>query len=243
METNNTLQHLRAANRRKIAFGALALFFGFLWLLRNLDIFTGPWAYHIFSWQSLVIAIGLIGMTGNKGQRLGWSVLVVIGLFFLLDDIYNLSFRFQQIFWPLLLMFVGLTIILKRPNPKKHFTMHKDVTSADVIDDVSIFGGSDVRVFSKEFRGGEVTAIFGGSKIDMSEAKLAPGIQIIELTNIFGGNNFIIPSDWNVKVEVTGIMGGFKDNRVRRFDANPESGSTLIIRGVAIFGGGEVKSI
>ena len=243
METHETIKHLKAANRRKIAFGVIAIIFGVLWLLRNIGSLNPDFADYLFSWQVLLIAIGLIGLVGNKGQGVGWSILILIGGFFLLNDIYDFSIRFQQIFWPLLVIFIGITMVLNRTIHRPGFRNYKDVSSTDILDNVAIFGGSDVKIDSQSFKGGEATAIFGGSKIDLTGARLAPGIQIIELTNVFGGNTLIIPANWNVKVEVTGILGGFKDLRPKRFDGIKNTDSTLIVKGVAIFGGGEIKSI
>jgi predicted membrane protein len=243
METNETIKHLKAANRRKLAFGLVAILFGVMWLLKNIEVFTGPLATRLFSWEVLLICIGLIGMAGNKGQSVGWSILVVIGTFFLLDDMYNLSIRFHEIFWPLLVIFIGLMMVLKRSVHKPVYKKFSDASSTDILDNVAIFGGSDVTIESQSFKGGEATAIFGGSKIDLTGATLAPGIQVIELTNIFGGNTLVIPANWNVKVDVTGILGGFKDLRPKRFDGNVNPESTLIVKGVAIFGGGEIKSV
>jgi hypothetical protein len=48
-----------------------------------------------------------------------------------------------------------------------------------------------------------------------------------------------MPTDWNVKLEVFNIFGGYGDKRVRgQVDFN----KTVIVKGVAIFGGGEIKS-
>lgn len=244
METNDTIKHLKAANRRKIAFGFLAIIFGVIWLLRNVDVINDQWINRLFSWEVLLICIGLIGMAGNKGQGVGWSILVIIGGFFLLDDYYNFTVHFHEVFWPIIVILIGVTMIVKRTNFKgSKFNNFKDVSSTDIIDNVAIFGGSDITVDSQSFRGGEAVAIFGGSKIDLSGAKLAPGVHVLELTNIFGGNSLVIPASWNVKVEVTGILGGFKDMRPKRYDMDSNPEGTLIIKGVAIFGGGEIKSI
>ncbi|MFB6343348.1 LiaI-LiaF-like domain-containing protein [Saccharicrinis sp. FJH62] len=243
METHETIKYLKAANRRKIAFGLVAILFGVLWLLRNLGKLNPEFADYLFSWQVLLIAIGLIGLVGNKGQGVGWSILILIGGFFLLNDIYDFSIRLWQIFWPILVIFIGLSMVLNRTVRRPGFRNYKDISSTDILDNVAIFGGSDVKIDSQSFKGGEATAIFGGSKIDLTGARLAPGIQVIELTNIFGGNTLIIPANWNVKLEVTGILGGFKDLRPKRFDGIRDTESTLIIKGVAIFGGGEIKSI
>ena len=82
-------------------------------------------------------------------------------------------------------------------------------------------------------------AVFGGSKIDLSRCTLAQGEPMIEMVAVFGGTNLTVPPDWNIKVEVFNIFGGYGDKRVRgQVDFN----KTLLVKGVAIFGGGEIKS-
>ena len=62
---------------------------------------------------------------------------------------------------------------------------------------------------------------------------------MLEMICVFGGSTLIVPADWNVKVEMFSIFGGFEDKRVTgQVDYN----KTLILKGVAIFGGGEVKT-
>jgi len=56
---------------------------------------------------------------------------------------------------------------------------------------------------------------------------------------LFGGSSLIVPSDWNVKVEVFNIFGGYVD---RRMSNQVDYNKTLVIKGVTIFGGGDVKS-
>ena len=89
------------------------------------------------------------------------------------------------------------------------------------------------------FDGGKITHIFGGSKIDFSRAKLAPGRHHLELTLIFGGTKLIIPEAWDVKVEVTSVFGGFSDKRIRSIVV-ADTDRSLVITGSSIFGGGEI---
>jgi len=56
---------------------------------------------------------------------------------------------------------------------------------------------------------------------------------------VFGGASLIIPPDWNVKSDVLNLFGGFSDKR-RTSQVN--NNKTLTIKGVVIFGGGELKS-
>ena len=111
-----------------------------------------------------------------------------------------------------------------------------------MIDDISIFGGGSKIISSDNFRGGNVTAIFGGSEINLTGCKLAEGDQIIDVLLIFGGTTIVVPKDWNVIVNVTSILGGFSDKSIRDPNIIPDQSRTLHVKGLAMFGGGEVKN-
>lgn len=115
--------------------------------------------------------------------------------------------------------------------------------ASDFLDEVNVFGGSERKIYSKSFRGGEITSIFGGSTYDMLDCELADGKNVLECVNIFGGSKLIIPSHWKVHLEVVSIFGGFADKRRSAPIAFDEKNKELFITGVAIFGGGEIKSI
>ena len=115
-------------------------------------------------------------------------------------------------------------------------------SGGDTIDDVAILGGNERRITSKSFKGGKVTSIFGGSQLNFSEAALADGNSVIDLFSMFGGCTLIVPKDWEVKVEVTSILGGFADKRVA-WETDNTKNKVLVIRGMAIFGGGEIKTV
>jgi hypothetical protein len=146
------------------------------------------------------------------------------------------------LFLPGMLIIFGLAVIFgaRRHGGKgSYFDPKKKVSGEDYLDDVAVFGGGDRVIHSQNFKGGKITNIFGGSKYDMSGSKLATGSQHLEVIMIFGGSKFIIPEGWDVKVQLTPIFGGFSDKRVRSIvEKDPDR--TLIISGVAIFGGGEI---
>ena len=56
---------------------------------------------------------------------------------------------------------------------------------------------------------------------------------------IFGGTKLIVPEEWDVKVEITSVFGGFSDKRVRSV-VEKDSGSMIVITGACVFGGGEI---
>ena len=238
----NTDQHLKRAKSRRLMFGLLAIFFGGLWLLKNLHIFTGPMAYYLFKWSTIVLAIGLIGLSTNRENAVGYTIMVFIGGFFLLDRIYGIRENFSAIFWPSLMIAIGISLLMKL-NSASHYDkkFKKNVSSTDELDNVAILSGNEIKITSKSFSGGQTTAILGGTEIDFTDSELAPGINVVKLVNILGGTTFIVPPHWNIKVEVTGILGAFSDNRKHITDIS-NSDRTLIISGTAILGGGEIKS-
>ena len=86
------------------------------------------------------------------------------------------------------------------------------------------------------------TAIFGGSEINLSRCKLAEGKNIIDVFMIFGGSNIVVPPDWSIKIDVLSIFGGFSDKRQNFTDESKKENKELYIKGLAIFGGGEIKN-
>jgi predicted membrane protein len=112
----------------------------------------------------------------------------------------------------------------------------------DYIDDVSVFGGGHKVIHSDNFKGGNITAIFGGSEIDLTQCKLAPGENIIDVVIIFGGTTIVVPNNWDVIMNVTPLFGGFSNKKSRYVSSGTEPTATLLIKGVVLFGGGEVKS-
>ena len=95
-------------------------------------------------------------------------------------------------------------------------------------------------LFSKNFQGGDLINIFGGSELDLIQADFN-GTATIDLITIFGGTKLLVPSNWNVKSEAVTIFGGMDDKRKMQV-TQEASGKTLLIRGTVIFGGIEIKS-
>jgi predicted membrane protein len=114
------------------------------------------------------------------------------------------------------------------------------VGSEDFFEDIAIFGGGERKVVTPNFKGGRSIAAFGGSKVDLTHSNIVPGTRpMIEVAFIFGGSTLLVPSDWNVQVEVFNIFGGYVDKRI---SSQIDHTKTVVIKGVTIFGGGEVKS-
>lgn len=111
----------------------------------------------------------------------------------------------------------------------------------DYLDSVNVFGGSHHAIYSKNFRGGDIIAIFGGCDVNLSQADFE-GIITIEVIAIFGGTKIIVPPGWEVKSEVTAIFGGMDDKRAIQPLNDDQPKRLLIVQGLAMFGGVEIRN-
>lgn len=228
----------RAMQRKSMIIGLLVLGLGAFWLMHNFNLISPAFWDHIISWQMLLIAIGLVNVAGVGHKGFGWA-LIAIGGFFLLSDIFSWPISFRNVFWPALLIVIGMVLIFGSSFKFKRKYHINSSEGNDVIEEVSVFGGGDRYVNSENFRGGEVISIFGGSKVDLTHTVMDPAGAEIEIVSVFGGTVLVVPSDWNVKLEVFNIFGGFSDKRMK---GPVDNTKVLVIKGVAIFGGGELKS-
>jgi len=112
-------------------------------------------------------------------------------------------------------------------------------SSDDFIETTSIFSGVHKKVVSKNFKGGDVTTVLGGSEIDLSQADFTGTIRL-EVTQVMGGTKVIVPPHWEVRSEITAVLAGFEDKRQQPAITNPEK--VLIINGTSILGGIELKN-
>jgi len=112
-------------------------------------------------------------------------------------------------------------------------------TSEDYIDSTAFFGGVHKKIVSKNFKGGDVVTIMGGTELDLSQADFT-GIVRLDVVQIMGATKIIVPAHWEVRTDVTAIFAGFEDKRQQPTVNNPEK--ILLIDGTSLFGGIELKN-
>ena len=220
-------------NRRNVA-GFVLIIIGLAFLVRNLDFVWLP--SYLFTWKTLLITIGVVALA--LGKRDGFIPLIIGIVFFLAQDIFNIYIRIRD-WWPLILILLGVFILLRHQRRGRE----RNDLGSPYIDEVAIFSGMEKKVTSENFKGGKTTAICGGADIDLRDAILSSGNNVIDMFAMFGGTTFTIPSDWTVNLsQLTVLFGGFSDERVNRpqQDANPDK--VLYIKGFILFGGGELKN-
>ncbi|HMR58404.1 MAG TPA: LiaF-related protein [Cyclobacteriaceae bacterium] len=226
--------------------GGLILAIGSILLLDRMDFLYFP--HWLFTWKTLLIAIGLVLGVSKKFEGIGWLVLILIGTFFMIDDIPGFPYDVDRYAFPVGIIVVGAFIVgraLWGPSREARKTLTGDglVTldegGEDYFDITAIFGGAKRKVFSKNFKGGDATCIFGGTDLDLTQADIQ-GTVVIDVVQMFGGVKLIVPANWEIKSDIVAILGGFDDKR--NTPQGPPSGKKLVITGFVMFGGVEIKS-
>lgn len=249
---------------RSILSGILIIAAGVVLLLFNNGILPLEYKHIVFSWQSLLVAIGFINLFSRHHWVFG-IVLILVGGFFLLQkmNVPNLDFIIQN-GWAIGLIIGGILISCKTIWGKHFFRRHcaynhrlnrrinkfnRRFSSGQVngkhsedgyIDYNYVFSGSSKNIDMKEFKGGEINCVFGGMELDLSDSQLAEGNNYLEINSVFGGIVLYIPIDWKVEIRQNHVFGNFVDHRPKpNFEVNENR--MLIIQASSVFGGGEVK--
>ena len=230
--------------------GLVLMIVGGLLLARQFDVPIPAW---VFSWEMLIIAVGAYIGGKHSFRNPAWIILVLIGGLFLIDDLFP-GIYIGNMIWPIVIIAAGLVMIFK---PKKHYgpwqrwresckrddysQMYESTTTEDTIESVSILGGVKKVIMSKDFKGGEVTCIFGGCELNMMQADIN-GKAVLEVTQVFGGTRLIVPAHWDIQSEMTAILGSIEDKRQTQKDVVVDPGKILVIKGTSVMGGIDIKS-
>lgn len=220
--------------QNRLIIGIMLVFVGALLFLRNSEMFDSIIPDFLFRWQFFFILFGLLFFFLAQNKTVG-SVFVGIGLFNLYPEL-----------WPIIFVAIGAYIIFGA-NKKRRNSDSNNITDSDmnfnVVEQVSIFGGGTKFVNSNSFKGGSIISIFGGSEVNLTGSKLADGDSVLDTISVFGGCTIIVPKEWNVIIDVFPLFGGFGDKRMRDPNLVYDQSKTLLIKGIALFGGGEVKTL
>ncbi len=227
---------------KRFYFGVALIAVGGILILERLNLIPWSIADMLISWQMLLIVIGVFSLMG--GNRTTGTILVVIGGFFLIPEMVDVPREVRRLYWPLILVAIGSAMIFRHRHGNSPIDRGVGEKDFNQFDDFVIFGGREIFINSQDLKGGRSTSIFGGIEYDLRQAKLSPQGAIIDSVSVFGGCSIKVPLDWNVRNEVTTVFGAFTDKRGDTFQYSQYDPSKIIvIKGVTIFGGFEVKHV
>ncbi len=219
-------------NSGKIIFGTILVALGGLLLIEKIGIFSfDAWTLIWTYWPLILVFVGIKLFV--EGKNAGGIILTTLGTVMLLTNIFD--WNFFSILWPLAIIAIGLSVIFRPEAPHINTSGHS--VNQERIDDTAIFWGIEKKISSKDFKGGEVNAIFGGYELDLRDAKIAKDGATLSVNAIFGGAEITVPKDCRVITNGTGIFGGWSPE----IKGNDIKEPVLEITGSAIFGGVEIK--
>lgn len=194
------------------------------------------WSWFGSWWPSLLIIGGILALVSDIRQNYLWGgVLVIIGgtLLLRLQDIVDINIF--SLIVPIIIIAIGLSLT-GLIGGKKFSSPTTETKNTDDI--TAIFGGSETKNKSKKYAGGKVTAIFGAATIDLRDAKLSDQASL-NVTTLFGGVELRVPREWKVVSKIAPIAGGVEN---KSEGSDDHSGPVLVLTGVAICGGVEIKT-
>jgi len=160
---------------------------------------------------------------------------LIIGILIILVGVsFLINFPVFKFVFALFIIWIGIKVLTG--NREKFEFQSIGETEEDKISRILIFSGINRRFLSKNFRGGEVVAIFGGGDIDLSKVNTEEKEITLDVVAIFSGLRVKVPDAWTIKSEGVGIVGGFNNNTKQK----GKRIVTVAVKGIAIFGGVDI---
>ena len=200
--------------------------------ITNINIFFDGW------WTLFIIVPSFIGLF-NDSDKTGNVIGLVIGGALLLACQGLLNFEMVwKLVVPVALVIIGVSIIFK---DSIHGKINSEISKInksqkDIPSYCATFSEQNANFENEEFKGADLTAVFGGVKCDLRQA-IINSDTVIKAESIFGGVEIYVPSNVKVKIKSTPIFGGVTDKSVH----NQESEHTIYINSTCIFGGVDIK--
>ncbi len=219
-------------NGRKV-FGSILILLGIGFTLQQLDLIEFSSILSSW-WPLLIIIIGLIQIATNSVSKLGGTIIIFIGAMLQLRKLDLIDAGLRKFFWPVLLILVGIKILT-------HKTHGSWTNTDDLVNCFAIFSSIVNKNASRNFKGGSITAFFGGAEVDMRNAILSPEGAFLDILVAFGGIDLRVPQGWKVATSGIPIFGGWENKTEITENLQPEA-TVLNVRCLAAFGGIEITN-
>lgn len=212
---------------------------GGIFLMRNFNMLHFDIPFDIISWRLIPLMIGINALM--KKDYINGVVSILFAIIFYIPDFLTAAERVQYYkLWPLALVAVGVVILLKRQFPKQFDGTQIQAGDLNFINESNIMGGSSKKFFTKEFIGGKINCIMGGSEVNLTEADLVNN-SVLNIFVVAGGIALRVPKEWNIQLDIMAIAGGV-DDKITKYPENVVNpAKRLVLTGYVVAGGIEIK--
>ncbi|MFK7863218.1 MAG: hypothetical protein AB8B95_03225 [Pseudohongiellaceae bacterium] len=225
-------------------------------VLSNMGVLSFFGIGSLFSWlfdaffnllPTGILLLGLYWLTKSEKSRkpLVAGFLTMFGGVLLISQFGIFGLSFGNMFLPMWLIVIAFIILNPRDILPRRFNRDDDDLSDgdEEIQLVAFMGGGELNYTSDALVGGEIISVWGGYKVDFTDAEMLDDSMELNLLCIMGGVEIIVPQNWEVeKRGAVCIMGGFgiKTRCIAEDLGLPRK--KLIVKGLALMGGGEIKN-
>jgi len=228
MATKTESRNLGRRPTSQSIFGALVVLLGVLLLLDTTGLFeTDSLLTYV---PSLFVLVAVYAVVASEFRNVagpvvvalvaGGAQLVALGV---------VEFADLAPLWPVFVIVFGLSVVLARYRASVH-TVPEEYVSA-----LAFFGGNEKRSTATSFAGADLTAVFGGTELDLRDARITDRPAQVSATALFGGVDVVVPRDWNVRIDAIPVFGAAEDDRPHRDEEHDEV--DLVVTGFVAFGG------
>jgi hypothetical protein len=149
-----------------------------------------------------------------------------------------------DIFWPIVILFVGVRLILRARNAGRTPPTAVDAAAAGHRPNLVAVLSESKGSVGQALTGANLTSVLGGSRLDLRLATVPAGTApVVDVFSLLGGLEIVVPSGWTVVFDVVSILSGTDDKRLPAVGAPaPGESPQIIVRGIMIFSGLTLKS-
>lgn len=213
----------------RLVFGVGVIGVGIAALLGAFDIINFGELLRTY-WPVLLIVAGLTLLADNPKQNYLWGgLMTIVGTIALLGNFNVVNIDFWQLFWPLVLIVFGWSILTQRAR----------INSDNPDNITAILGSIESKNDSSDYQGGKITAVMGGGTVDLTKASLKKEATL-EILTVMGGVELRVPESWEVRTSVMPILGGVENKAAAPTDK--VKAPVLNVIGTALLGGIDIRN-
>lgn len=220
--------------RSNIIWGIVLIVLGVVFALNalgitNLSLFFDGW------WTLFIIVPCAVGIFTNS-DKMGNIIGLLIGIVLLLSCRGIFSFEYVwKLAVPAVIVIIGINLIVKGIRGSR--TVMRITDGKPLRQCCAAFSGQNIDYTNERFDGAELTAVFGGIKCDLRNARLEND-AVINVCAVFGGIDILVPDNVSIKTNSTSIFGGISNDKHKNDSGNTV---TLYVNGTCMFGGVDIK--
>jgi predicted membrane protein len=220
----------------------VVMLLGCFFLLRTNGLL--PPGLVISFWGVLLLCVGVVQLFTARGAMKGWALILLVAGLVLQMNAMGLTRIHMRNLWPVFVIGAGGAMlwqamsggsrswkILEGSEP-----FVKESVEAGSLNLNYVFSGTDRKIRTRDFKGGEINAVFGGFKLDLTRAEMQNDKTALEANVVFGTGEIIVPENWLVIMETSGVFGTFEDKSRHYQPDAAQPLKTLVVRGSAVFG-------